>query len=119
VPVDAFNRGTFVIAGQPTVSLNATTAQSRVQFNVRLFDIAPGGDAQLVTRGTYTLDTGLPSVLPVTHPVRISTQGNLWRAVSGHVLRLEITNADFPYMAPSQLFSMTEISGVRLTMPVR
>jgi hypothetical protein len=32
---------------------------------------------------------------------------------------LEITNLDSPYLAPSRLPSVTQISQVRLTLPVR
>jgi ABC-2 type transport system ATP-binding protein len=110
---------TLLIAGQPTVTLRASTAAWRVQLNVRLFDVAPGGRAELVTRGTYTLDSGSPATPLGVRDVTISTQGNLWRADPGHVLRLEITNADFPYLAPSQFLSVTEISAVTLTIPVR
>jgi ABC-2 type transport system ATP-binding protein len=120
VPVQTLGAGAAIlIAGQPTVTFSATTAAARVQFNVRLFDVAPDGRAELVTRGTYTLDSGSPVTPPVTRQVTITTQGNLWRAEPGHLLRLEIVNADFPYMAFSQVPSATQISNVELAIPRR
>lgn len=106
--------GGLLIAGEPSVSLRASTLAPRVQLNVRLFDVAPGGRRELVTRGTYTLQ----------HPglgveVTIPTYGNLWRAPAGHALRLEISNLDSPYLAPSRVPSVTAISGVRLAVPLR
>jgi hypothetical protein len=49
----------LLLAGQPTASLSAFTLAPRVQLNVRLFDVAPDGTRQLVTRGTcLLLDSG-------------------------------------------------------------
>ena len=120
VPVAKLARGSpLLIAGQPAVSLHASTAAHRVQLNVRLFDVTPGGSKQLITRGTYTLDSGSP-LLPLGDvDVTIPTYGNLWRAPVGHMLRLEITNLDSPYITPSRVPSATEISSVTLSVPMR
>jgi ABC-2 type transport system ATP-binding protein len=119
VPVGKLGHGSSLfIAGQPTVTLTASTPALRVQLNVRLFDIGPGGTKALITRGTYTLDTwsGLP--LGIVQ-VAIPTYGNLWRAEVNHRLRLEISNLDSPYISPSKIPSVTTISNVRLELPVR
>jgi hypothetical protein len=108
----------LLIAGQPQVTLDAVPTASRVQFNVRLFGIGDG-HVELITRGTYTFDTG--GVAPPLSPIAltIQTYGNLWQAARGHRLRLEITNVDAPFLAPSQVPSATTISNVRLVLPVR
>ena len=103
----------LLIAGQPSVSLRAQiTSGVRVQLDVRLFDVATGGERNLITRGTLTLE-GFPGSADVVIP----TYGNLWEAPSGHALELEITNVDSPYLAPSRVPSATVISQVRLTIP--
>jgi len=51
--------------------------------------------------------------------VSVPTYGNLWQIPAGHVLRLEITNVDSPYIAPSKIPSVTEVSAVSLALPVR
>lgn len=109
----------LLVAGQPGVKLDAVTTAPRVQFNVRLFDISADGNVELITRGTYTFDNG--GVAPPLGPIQLTipTFGNLWRARAGHRLRLEITNVDAPFLAPSQLPSETTISNVRLVVPVR
>ena len=90
----------------------------RTGLNVRLFDVAPNGTKELVTRGTYTLGGG--SGLPLgTVDVTIPTLGNLWQAAAGHTLRLEITNLDSPYITPSRVPSTTGIPNVRLELPTR
>ena len=109
----------ILIAGQPVVRLRARSGASRVQLNVRLFDVAPDGTKQLITRGTYTLDGGgLPVALSDTE-VTIPTYGNLWRAPATHRLRIELTNVDSPYIMPSRVPSVTVVSRVRLEVPVR
>jgi hypothetical protein len=51
--------------------------------------------------------------------VTIPTYGNLWRARAGHTLRLELTNVDSPYIAPSRVPSATVVSSVKLEVPIR
>jgi len=120
VPVAALSGGApLLIAGEPSVKLVATTSSYRVQLDVRLFDVAPGGERALVTRGTYTLDSGSPAVSLGRVKVAIPTYGNLWSAAPNHRLRLEITNIDSPYIAPSRVPSVTEIRNISLRLPVR
>lgn len=110
--------GALVIAGQPTVSLHASTVAFRVQLNVRLFDVDGNGVKHLITRGTYTLQNSALGV-PLAVDLVIPTYGNYWRAEPGHTLRVELTNVDSPYITPSRLPSATTVSGVRLDVPIR
>jgi predicted acyl esterase len=120
VPVATLSGGgALVVAGQPLVALRATTVAYRVQLDVRLFDVDASGTKRLVTRGTYTLDSGTPGVPVGEADVVIPTYGNYWRAEAGHVLRLELTNVDSPYITPSRIPSATAVTGVRLEVPVR
>lgn len=114
VPVAELNAGQpLLIAGQPTVSLRAATGAPRVQLDVRLIDVAPDGSRQLITRGTFVLeDRGVTSIA-------IPTYGNVWQAAADHELRLEVTNIDSPYLAPSRVPSITDISRVQLDLPIR
>lgn len=121
VPVAQLRQGGngLLVAGQPTVTFMASTTAHRVQLNVRLFDVAPDGTKQLVTRGTQTLDTGDPGSSIGTVTVTIVTYGNVWQAAAANTLRLEITNVDSPYITPSRIPSVTEISKVRWDIPIR
>jgi predicted acyl esterase len=115
VPVSELSGGrALLVAGQPVVSLRAATSALRVQLNVRLIDVAPDGTQQLITRGTFMLQ-GPPGIADVVIP----TYGNVWEAAPDHVLRLEITNLDSPYLAPSRVPSVTVVSDVRLEVPTR
>jgi ABC-2 type transport system ATP-binding protein len=120
VPVAELTGGSpLLIAGQPSVSLSAATSSRRVQLNVRLYDVAPTGTKELITRGTYTTDESIRNPLTREIKITIPTAGNLWRVPAGHVLQLEISNNDFPYLSPSQLPSVTAVSKVELSIPRR
>jgi predicted acyl esterase len=117
VPVASLAGGADVlIAGQPLVSLKATTIATRVQLNVRLIDVAPDGTRDLITRGTYTLDPERPIG---SAKLTIRTAGNIWSLAADHVLRLEVFTVDNPYLRPSIVPSATKLSKVELTLPVR
>jgi hypothetical protein len=106
----------LVVAGQPTVAFEAFTLAHRVQFDVRLFDVVNGAK-QLIPRGTYTVDTGSATTPIGRIPITMVTYGNLWQ-VAGTML-LEITNVDSPYITPSRIPSVTELSKVSLDIPTR
>jgi ABC-2 type transport system ATP-binding protein len=109
----------IVIAGQPLLFLRARTGANRVQLNVRLFDVAPDGTKQLITRGTFTLDRPRFDIPSDAGEIMIPTYGNVWRAPASHRLRVELTNVDSPYITPSRVPSVTVVSRVRLEIPVR
>ena len=109
--------GDLTISGQPIVKLHAFVTGHRVQLNVRLID--EGGPADyLITRGTYTIDSGLG--VDIGHrTIVIPTYGNYWRVAANHKIRLEISNVDSPYLTPSREPSTTIISNVKIDLPVR
>jgi hypothetical protein len=120
VPVSELSGGgALTIAGQPTVTLHASTLAYRVQLDVRLFDVDGTGTKRLVTRGTYTLQSAGEGLTIGDVDVTIPTYGNLWRADAGHTLHLELTNVDSPYLTPSRVPSATTVTSVRLELPVR
>jgi hypothetical protein len=112
----------LLIAGQPSVTMSIHQLMPtgfREQLNLRLFDVKPDGSMSIVTRGTYTIDSGDPLQPIRTMTLTVPTYGNLWEAGASDVLRLEITNVDTPYIVPSKIPSSTELRGVTLTVPVR
>ena len=107
------------MAGQPVVSFHADTTAYRVQLDVRLYQVTASGESTLATRGTLTLDSGSPVMALGPREVRIAAYGNLVEIAGSDTLRLEITNVDSPYIAPSRVPSVTRLSKVSLTVPVR
>ena len=119
VPASELASGALVVAGSPTLALHASSLAPRVQLDVRLFDVDEAGRRQLVTRGTFTI-AGATTGAPIGEAdVVIPTYGNYWRIESGHVLRVELTNVDAPYITPSRIPSVTTVTNVRLEVPVR
>lgn len=109
--------GDLVIAGQPSVTVDAFVTGHRVQLNVRLIE-EDGATERLITRGTYTIDAGAGAGIG-QRTIVIPTYGNYWRVAADHKIRLEISNVDSPYLEPSREPSTTALSSVRLDLPVR
>jgi hypothetical protein len=118
IPAASLNNGADVlVAGCPVVKLHASTLATRVQLDVRMYDVAPDGSRQLITRGTYTADNGASPIGEVD--LTIPTYGNLWRLAADHTIRIELTNLDTPYITPSRVPSSTTVSNVTLDIPIR
>ena len=118
IAASSLNGGTdLLVAGCPLVRLHASSLAPRVQLDVRMYDVAPDGSRQLITRGTYTADNG---GLPIgEQDLAIPTYGNLWRLPSDHTIRIELTNLDSPYISPSKVPSVTTVSNVNVEIPIR
>jgi predicted acyl esterase len=119
VPVSRFSAGSLLVAGGPTVTVWAATASHRIQLDVRVIDVAPDGARSLVTRGTFTVDTGSAARPIGLRRVTIPTHGNLWEVPAGDTLRFEVTNVDLPYLRPSLVPSATLLLNVEVNVPVR
>jgi predicted acyl esterase len=116
-PADLGAGGELLVAGCPLVKLHASSLAPRVQLDVRMYDVAPNGTRQLITRGTYTADNG---VLPIgEQDLTIPTYGNLWRVPADHTIRIELTNLDSPYITPTRVPSETTVSNVSVEIPTR
>lgn len=102
----------FTLLGEPAVQLNVTIAGTDAEIDAKLWDVAPDGSKTLVTRGAYRLPGPAG---PIT--IDTSLQGNAWVVATGHVLRLEVTQNDAPYLRPDDLSSAITYSGVTLTLP--
>jgi X-Pro dipeptidyl-peptidase (S15 family) len=108
----------FLIAGEPVISVSATTDAPREQLDARLY-VVSAGVRTLVTRGTITLDSGAPLMPIGSRNVTLRTYGNLYEVNSTDLMELELTNVDSPYLTPSRVPSVTRLSDVKLTVPLR
>ncbi len=81
----------------------------------RLFDVAPGGEELLVSRGVYRLEND-----PQAGVLRVPFYGNHWEFARGHRIRLDLTQVDSPTYRPSNLPSSLQFPrGVTLSLPTR
>jgi predicted acyl esterase len=111
-----FVRVGYVVTGGSTATLAA-----------RVWDLAPDGNALLVTRGTYRID-GNGTVagydaLPAGG-IDLPLFGNQWTLEQGHRLRLDLTEVDFPTFLPANAQGEptqphVSFSGPQLVLPTR
>ena len=106
-------RGVKLI-GAPVVTadLAVTGAEpENSQVASRLWDVAPDGERKrLVARGLYRPGAGRQSW--TLHPAA-------WRFQRGHTIELELLGKDAPYGRPSNDQFQTEVSRLKLHLPVR
>lgn len=102
----------FTLLGEPAMHLDGNIAGTDAEVNALLWDVAPDGTKTLVTRGAYRY-TGSPGLASVDTPL----QGNGWNFASGHMIRLEVTQDDAPYLRPDDLPSAITYTSVTLTLP--
>jgi ABC-2 type transport system ATP-binding protein len=102
----------FTMLGEPGLELSATVTGSDVELNSRLWDIAPDGSAVLVTRGAYRW-IGSPGAASVAYAL----QGSGWTFVAGHLLRIEVTQNDAPYLRLDNYPSSVTYTSMKLTLP--
>jgi hypothetical protein len=107
----------FTLVGLP--QLTAVYALSGVDATVafKLWDVAPGGTKTLVTRGEYRL--AVVGGDPASGTIETKLYGNAWRFVPGHLVQLQVTQLDAPYLRPDNLASAIGYGAIRLLLPVR
>jgi len=89
------------LLGAPQVTFYMLANHSSYQVHAELYDIAPSGEANLITRGHYGTRRGEPGH-HVTVTITCRTIG--YYVAAGHHLRLVVSNYDtnyvFPYFDP-------------------
>lgn len=102
------------LVGSPIVTANVTLLGTSAALATRLWDVDPSAGTQtLITRTVYRL-TGTPGqVIPLSEELWPTG----WQLVSGHQLKLEMTQTDTPTWRPDNLASALLIGGVSLTLP--
>jgi predicted acyl esterase len=110
-----FSPGTpTIVVGSPIVNLKATLLGTNAELATRLWDVDPqAGTQTLITRNVYRL-TGAPGC---TIPLSYELWPTAWQLVSGHQLKLEITQTDSPTWRADNLPSVLLLSGINLTLP--
>jgi predicted acyl esterase len=102
----------FTMLGEPGLQLNAAVTGADAEVHSRLWDVAPDGSAVLVTRGAYRW-TGSPGAASVAYAL----QGSAWTFVAGHILRIEVTQNDMPYLRLDNYPSSVKYTSMKLTLP--
>lgn len=102
----------FTLVGLPTVQ--ATIAETGIggQLDSRLWDVAPGGQQTLVSRGAYRLDDNQ------TGTIRFQLHGNGYRFEPGHVPKLELLGNDAPYLQANKGQFSVAVAKTVVELPV-
>jgi acetyl esterase/lipase len=102
----------FTLLGEPAVHLAVAVAEVDAEIDTRLWDIGTDGSATLVTRGAFRFTSNTGSTT-----IDATLQGNGWDFQPGHSIRLDVTQADAPYLRPDTLPSGVVYDSVTLTLP--
>jgi predicted acyl esterase len=91
--------------------MRVSSVGGRAQLDARLWDVAPGGQEQFVSRGTYAL-TGQRQ-----GTITWQLFGGGYTFQAGHTIRLELLSSDVPWMKPSDNPSPVTVSNVLVELP--
>lgn len=105
--------GGLTVLGIPEVVATVKTSATDAQLAARLWDVAPDGRQVLTGRGVARLRPGLDG------PLRFALLGTGYRFAPGHIIRLELTGSDTPFLRPSNQSFSVQVTDLRAVLPVR
>jgi predicted acyl esterase len=89
-------------------------------LNARVWDVAPTGEALLITRGTYRIDTlAAGDADPAAGTLRLPLYGNHWPLAPGHRIRFDLQEVDAPTFRPTNVTNSVVFSPPKLVLPTR
>ena len=100
----------FTLMGSPTVTARLKITGDYPQVVARLWDVAPGGDQTMVQHSPYRPRRGLQT---------FQLQPSGWHFAPGHVAKLELLGADYPYAQRSTGQFEIKVRRLRLDLPVQ
>jgi pimeloyl-ACP methyl ester carboxylesterase len=107
--------GGFTMLGLPTVSAAIKTTGTFPEVVARLWDVTPGGEQRLISRGVWrvsTVEEGAPSSL-----IKFQLHGNGYEFPAGDTVKLQLLGRDAPYYRASNGAFTVEASNVTVTLP--
>lgn len=115
------------ILGNATAQLRVSSPTERGQVYVRLCDVAPDGSSTLVTRGNLNLsaregrEKAVPFPVGQWADVEVPMTGMGYRFPAGHVLRVAISTAYWPWIWPQPEADglHLDVDGSEIVLPVR
>lgn len=113
------------IVGAPLLNLTIASDQPAAQIAVRLSDVAPDGQATLITHGFLNLRQRKgPEVMVSMTPdrsekVEIALDQCAYRLPAGHQFRLSLSSSYWPFIWPEPHLTKLTILGGSLSVPLR
>ena len=114
------------IVGSPRLALTATTDAASTHITPVLLDVAPNGDATVITRGLLNSNQreGLPTSKPLTPgqpwTATVELWDTDWTLAAGHHLELVLasTNATWGLSDTTRATTTLDLAGSSLTVPL-
>ena len=97
--------------GLPTVHATIATTGVFGEIAARLWDVLPGGEQRLVSRGVYRLEEGQSG------QIAFQLHGNGYRFAPGDTVKLQLLGRDAPYYRASNGVFSVEATNVTVTLP--
>ncbi len=101
----------FTLLGLPTVTATVKTVGPFGEIAARLWDVTPGGQQRLVTRGVYRLTENQ------TGTITFQLHGNGYEFPAGDTVKLELLGRDAPYYRASNGAFDVEVSNLTVSLP--
>ena len=104
-------RSDFTMIGRTRVTVTYSHKGSGLQLNARLYDVSDS-KAQMVDRGVRRISQNEKRTI-------FDLDGNGWRFLTGHRIRVELAQDDDPYIKRSLVPSSLLLESVTLELPIR
>jgi predicted acyl esterase len=104
----------FTLLGLPTVTATIKALGTFPELVARLWDVTPGGEQTLVTRGVYRVAENQENT---TSTITFQLHGNGYEFPAGDTVKLQLLGRDTPYYRASNGTFTIETSNVTATLP--
>jgi predicted acyl esterase len=101
----------FTLLGLPTVSATIKTVGPFGEIAARLWDVMPGGEQRLISRGVYRLAESQ------TGTITFQLHGNGYEFPAGDTVKLQLLGRDAPYYRASNGTFSVEATNVSVSLP--
>ena len=101
----------FTLLGLPKVQATIATTGPFGEIAARLWDVLPGGEQRLVSRGVYRLLENQSGT------ITFQLHGNGYRFAAGDTVKLQLLGRDAPYYRASNGVFAVEASNVTVSLP--
>jgi fermentation-respiration switch protein FrsA (DUF1100 family) len=101
----------FTLLGMPTVKATIKTTGPFGELVSRLWDVLPGGEQRLISRGVYRLTESQQG------SITFQLHGNGYEFAKGDIVKLQLLGRDAPYYRASNGAFGIEVSNLTATLP--
>jgi hypothetical protein len=101
----------FTMLGLPTVTASIKTTGPFGELVARLWDVTPGGEQRLISRGVYRLEENQEGT------ITFQLHGNGYAFPAGDTVKLQLLGRDAPYYRASNGVFSVEVKSLGATLP--